>query len=48
MVFVAVLLVVCFAAAKPADSRVAMVFIALVAAEIAGIALWLAPRRAGW
>jgi hypothetical protein len=48
IVFVAVLLVVCFAAARPADSWVATVFVVLVATEIAGIALWLAPRRPGW
>jgi hypothetical protein len=48
MVFVGVLLVVCFAAAKPADSWVATAFVLLVATEIAGIALWLAPRRPDW
>ena len=48
MVFVGVLLIVFFAAAKPANSWVTMVFVLLVATEIAGLALWLAPRHPGW
>jgi len=44
---VTVLLVVCFAGSKPANSWVGQVFVMLVASEIAGLALWLGPRRMG-
>lgn len=48
MVFVFVLLVVCFANGKPADGWIQLVFMALVATEIAGLALWLGRRRTNW
>jgi hypothetical protein len=48
MAVVTVLLVVCFAGAKPADNWIGLVFMLLVATEVAGIALWLAPKHSGW
>ena len=42
-----VVLMVCFAGAKPANSWVGLVFLILVATEIAGLALWLGPRWTG-
>ncbi len=48
MVFVFVLLVVCFANAKPTDGWIQLVFVVLVATEIAGLALWLGRRRTSW
>jgi len=48
MAAIAILLVVCFAGAKPADNWTGLVFMLLVATEVAGIALWLAPKHSGW
>ncbi|HEX3472838.1 MAG TPA: hypothetical protein VHT28_16780 [Silvibacterium sp.] len=48
IVLVAVLLVVCFAGPKPADNWIGLVFMLLVATEVAGIALWLGPKQSGW
>ena len=42
-----VVLVLCFAGPKPANSWVGVVFVMLVATEIAGLALWLGPRWLG-
>ena len=42
-----VLMVVCFAGSPPANSWVGLVFVMLVASEIAGLALWLGPRWMG-
>ena len=47
MVVVAALLVVSFAGPKPAN-WIGLVFMLLVATEVAGIALWLAPKQSGW
>jgi len=47
MAFVTVMLVVCFAGPKPDTSWVSIVFVMLVASEIAGLALWLGPRWLG-
>jgi hypothetical protein len=46
-ILVAVLMVVCFAGPTQANSWVAPVFLFLVTAEIAGLALWLAPKWTG-
>jgi CHASE2 domain-containing sensor protein len=48
MAVVAVLLAVCFAAPKPANNWIGIFFMLLVATEVAGIALWLAPKHSGW
>lgn len=47
MAVVLVVLVVCFAGSPPANSWVGVVFVMLVATEIAGLALWLGPRWMG-
>lgn len=47
MVFVAALLVVWFTALRPQDGLIQLVFMLLVVTEIAGLALWLAPRQQG-
>jgi len=43
MAIVTVILIVCFASSKPANSWVSLVLVMLVTAEIAGLALWLGP-----
>ena len=45
MAVVTVLLIVCFTASAPANNWVGLVFLSVVATEIAGLALWLGP---GW
>ena len=47
MAIVTVILMVCFAGPKPANSWVGLVLVMLVTAEIAGLALWLGPRWMG-
>jgi hypothetical protein len=47
MVVALVVLVLCFAGRNPASSWVGVVFVMLVASEIAGFALWLGPRWLG-
>ena len=47
MAVVTVLLVACFAGPDPAHSWIGVVFVMLVATEIAGLALWLGPKRSG-
>jgi predicted anti-sigma-YlaC factor YlaD len=47
MAFVTVMLAVCFMGPKPDHSWVGLVFVMLVASEIAGLALWLGPRWMG-
>lgn len=47
MAVVTVLLVVCFAGPKPENNWIGLVFMLLVATEVAGIALWLAPKHSG-
>lgn len=47
IVVVAVLLMICFGGPRPANSGLGLVFTLLVATEIAGLALWLAPRWSG-
>jgi hypothetical protein len=45
MAVVTVLLVACFAGPNTAHSWVGVVFVMVVATEIAGLALWLGPKR---
>jgi predicted anti-sigma-YlaC factor YlaD len=47
MAVVTVVLVVGFPGPKPANSWVGLVFVMVVASEIAGLALWLGPRWLG-
>jgi hypothetical protein len=47
MAIATVLLVVCFAGSPPVNTWVGLVFVLLVASEIAGLALWLGPRWTG-
>jgi len=47
MAIVTVILMVCFAGPKPANSWVGLVLVMLVTAEVAGLALWLGPRWMG-
>ena len=47
MAVVTVLMAVGFAGPPPANSWVGLVFISVVATEIAGLALWLGPRWMG-
>jgi hypothetical protein len=47
MAVVLVLLVLCFAGPAPANPWVGLVFVMVVASEIAGLALWLGPRWTG-
>jgi hypothetical protein len=44
---VTVLMMVCFAGPQPANSWFGLVFMLVVATEIAALALWLAPRWSG-
>jgi hypothetical protein len=47
MAVVTVLMMVCFAGPAPTNSWVGLVFVMLIASEIAGLALWLGPRWMG-
>ena len=47
MAVVTVLLTVGFAGPSPANSWVGIVFLSIVATEIAGLALWLGPKWSG-
>lgn len=44
---VTVMMMICFAGPRPVNSGVGLVFMLVVATEIAGLALWLAPRWSG-
>ena len=47
MAVVTVVLMLCFQGPPPTTSWIGLVFLALVATEIVGLALWLAPRWSG-
>ncbi len=47
MAVVLVVLIVCFAGSPTANSWVGLVFVMLIASEIAGLALWLGPKWTG-
>jgi len=47
MAVVLAVMVVCFAGSPAANSWVGLVFVMLIATEIAGLALWLGPRWMG-